>query len=212
MTRQLRIKLFMVVMISGCIAIGSQRAVAIEEIPYTVLEQSGEFTLREYPEYIVAETYVEGPFEQVGSEGFRRLAAYINGENRKKHSIAMTAPVNQEVLSEKMAMTAPVSQEKSADTWRVTFVMPKKYSIDTLPEPIDPRVKIKQEPGRLMATVRYSGTWSRMYYEENKIRLQAWIKEQGFKQIGEPVWARYNPPFMPWFLRRNEVLIPIDPL
>ena len=185
---------------------------AIEEIPYTVLEQSGEFALREYPTYIVAETYVEGPFEQVGSEGFRRLAAYINGENRKKQSIAMTAPVNQEVLSEKIAMTAPVNQEKSADTWRITFVMPEKYSLDTLPEPIDPRVSIKQDPGRLMATVRYSGTWSRKRYEENKKRLQAWMKERGFKQTGEPVWARYDPPFMPWFLRRNEVLIPVDPL
>jgi len=212
MSRQLRNKLFLAVMFAICIVMGSKSAVAIEEIPYTVLEQNGEFALREYSKHIVAETYVEGPFEQVGNEGFRRLAAYINGENRKKQSIAMTAPVHQEVLSEKIAMTAPVNQEKSADTWRITFVMPEKYSLDTLPEPIDPRVSIKQDPGRLMATVRYSGTWSRKRYEENKKRLQAWIKKRGFKQTGEPVWARYDPPFMPWFLRRNEVLIPVDPL
>jgi effector-binding domain-containing protein len=210
MTRPVSNKLFWVLLITTCIATGEKSAVAIEKIPYTVVEQSGEFALREYPEYIVAETTVEGQFEQVGNEGFRRLADYINGENRTKQSIAMTAPVNQEAQAEKIAMTAPVNQEKFGKSWRIAFVMPQKFSLDTLPEPIDSRITIKQNPGRLMATIRYSGTWSRKRYEENKIRLQAWIEERGFKQIGEPVWARYNPPFMPWFLRRNEVLIPVD--
>ena len=181
---------------------------AIEEAPYTVIEQNGAFELRQYSPHIVAETTVEGAFDQVGSEGFRRLAGYINGENRTKQSIAMTAPVSQEAQSEKIAMTAPVGQEKSGDRWRITFVMPSKYALDTLPEPIDSRIEIKQEPARLIAAVRYSGTWSRKGYEENKARLLAWIQERGFRQIAEPVWARYNPPFMPWFLRRNEILIP----
>jgi len=189
---------------------GGNSAVAIEEVPYTVIEQNGAFELRQYSPHIVAETTVEGAFDQVGSEGFRRLADYINGENRTKQSIAMTAPVSQEAQPEKIAMTAPVGQEKSGDRWRITFVMPSKYALDTLPEPVDSRIGIKQEPGRLVAAVRYSGTWSRKRYEENKARLLAWIEERGFKQTAEPVWARYNPPFMPWFLRRNEILIPVD--
>jgi effector-binding domain-containing protein len=183
---------------------------AIEEAPYTVIEQNGDFELRQYSPHIVAETTVEGTFDQVGSEGFRRLAGYINGENRTKQSIAMTAPVSQEAQSEKIAMTAPVGQEKLGDRWRITFVMPLKYALDTLPEPIDSRIETKRETGRLMAAVRYSGTWSRKGYEENKARLLAWIEERGFEQTGDPVWARYDPPFMPWFLRRNEVLIPVD--
>ena len=189
---------------------GGNSAVAIEEVPYTVIEQNGAFELRQYSPHIVAETTVEGAFDQVGSEGFRRLADYINGENRSKQSIAMTAPVRQEARPEKIAMTAPVGQEKSGDRWRITFVMPSKYALDTLPEPVDSRIGIKQEPGRLVAAVLYSGTWSRKRYEENKARLLAWIEERGFKQTAEPVWARYNPPFMPWFLRRNEILIPVD--
>ena len=189
---------------------GGNSAVAIEEVPYTVIEQNGAFELRQYSPHIVAETTVEGAFDQVGSEGFRRLADYINGENRTKQSIAMTAPVSQEAQPEKIAMTAPVGQEKSGDRWRITFVMPSKYALDTLPEPVDSRIDIKQEPGRLVAAVLYSGTWSRKRYEENKARLLAWIEERGFKQTAEPVWARYNPPFMPWFLRRNEILIPVD--
>ena len=192
------------------ITVGEKSAVAIEEVPYTVIEQNGSFELRQYSPHIVAETMVEGAFDQVGNEGFRRLADYINGENRSRQSIAMTAPVRQEAKPEKIAMTAPVGQEKSGDRWRITFVMPSKYTLDTLPEPIDSRVTIEQEPGRRVAAVRYSGTWSRKSYEENRARLLAWIEERGFKQTAEPVWARYNPPFMPWFLRRNEILIPVD--
>ena len=203
-------RLLFFLMIATFVSAGDKGAMAIEKLPYTVVEQSGEFTLREYPKHIVAETTVEGPFEQVGSEGFRRLAAYINGENPKKQTIAMTAPVNQEVQAEKIAMTAPVSQEKIGKSWRITFVMPKKYSLDTLPEPIDSRVTINENPGRLVAAIRYSGTWSRKRYEKNKLRLQTWIDESRFKPVGEPVWSRYNPPFIPWFLRRNEVLIPVE--
>jgi effector-binding domain-containing protein len=203
-------RLYLVLLTVTVFTIGEKSAVAIEEVPYTVIEQSGAFELRQYSPHIVAETMVEGAFDQVGSEGFRRLADYINGENRSKQSIAMTAPVNQEAQPEKIAMTATVGQEKSGDRWRITFVMPAKYTLGTLPEPVDSRIEIKQEPGRLMAAVRYSGTWSRKRYEENKARLLAWIEERGFKQTAEPVWARYNPPFMPWFLRRNEILIPVD--
>ena len=210
MTRLLSKCLLLVFLTVTFITSGGNSAVATEEASYTVIEQNGAFELRQYSPHIVAETTVEGAFDQVGSEGFRRLAGYINGENRSKQSIAMTAPVGQEAQAEKIAMTAPVGQEKSGDSWRITFVMPAKYALDTLPEPIDSRIELKQEPGRLMAAVRYSGTWSRKHYEENKERLLAWIEERGFKQTGEPVWARYNPPFMPWFLRRNEILIPVD--
>lgn len=210
MTPLLFKKIYLFILTVTFITVGGNSAVAIEEVPYTVIEQDKAFELRQYSPHIVAETTVEGAFDQVGSEGFRRLADYINGENRSKQSIAMTAPVSQEAQSEKIAMTAPVGQEKSGDRWRITFVMPAKYALDALPEPIDSRIEIKQEPGRLMAAVRYSGTWSRKGYDENKERLLTWIEERGFKQTAEPVWARYNPPFMPWFLRRNEILIPVD--
>jgi effector-binding domain-containing protein len=211
MTLLLLKRLYLVLLTVTFITIGEKSAVAIEEVPYTVIEQNGAFELRQYSPHIVAETMVEGAFDQVGNEGFRRLADYINGKNRSRQSIAMTAPVSQEAQPEKIAMTAPVGQEKSGDRWRITFVMPTKYTLDSLPEPVDSRIELKQEPGRLIAAVRYSGPWSRKRSDENKERLLAWIEERGFKQTAEPVWARYNPPFMPWFLRRNEILIPVDP-
>ena len=184
---------------------------ALEEPQYRVLEQTGNFELRQYQPYIVAETLVEGEFTEVGNVGFRRLFDYIQGKNRKKQAIAMTAPVTQETASEKIPMTAPVGQEEVAGKWRITFAMPSSYTMSTLPEPLDPRITLVKIPGRLMAVHRYSGTWSKARYEAKERELREFIKEKGLRIMGEPLWARYNPPFMPWFLRRNEVMIPVAP-
>ena len=183
---------------------------AIEKAKYTVLEKEDGFEIRQYDPQIVAETFVDGDLEEVGNEGFRRLYAYISGENTKKQSISMTAPVVQQAGSEKISMTAPVKQEKVDNQWRITFLMPAEYTLETLPEPDDARVKLAQEPGRIMAAVKYSGTWSEEGYEENKALLEEYIQKRGLTKTGAPVWARYDPPFMPWFLRRNEVLIPVE--
>ena len=191
------------------LALGGIDAVATEEVKYRVLESSGDFELRQYESSLGAETTVEGDFHEVGNEGFRRLFDYISGKNRKKQSIPMTAPVSQEASSEKIPMTAPVNQEKVGGAWRITFLMPSALTMETLPEPLDSRVKLVKIPGRLMAALNYSGTWSRERYEDKEKRLKELIRQRGLKIEGEPVFARYNPPFMPWFLRRNEVLIPV---
>lgn len=185
-------------------------AQAIEETKFKVIESEGKFELRQYASHIVAETFVEGDFSEVGNEAFRRLAAYINGQNRRKQTIPMTAPVSQEADSVKIPMTAPVNQEKAGEKWRFTFLMPAEYTLETLPEPLDSRVELKRVPERLMAALKYSGTWSRSRYEERKEQLMEWIVRRGLRQIAEPIFARYNPPFLPWFLRRNEVLIPVE--
>jgi hypothetical protein len=185
-------------------------ATAIEKAKYTVLDKEDDFELRQYEARIVAETYVEGSLKESGDDGFRRLYNYISGDNKKKQSISMTAPVGQEPSSEKIAMTAPVNQEKKDSQWRITFLMPSEYTMETLPEPTDKRVKLLEEPGRLMAAVRYSGTWSEASYQKNRSLLEEFIQKRGWTQKGEAVWARYDPPFMPWFLRRNEVLIPVE--
>jgi hypothetical protein len=182
---------------------------ATEEPQYRLLERTGDFELRQYQPYIVAETLVEGDFTEVGNVGFRRLFDYIQGKNRKKQAIPMTAPVTQEAASEKIPMTAPVGQEKAGKKWRITFVMPSSSTMETLPEPLDSRISLTEVPGRLLAALRYSGTWSKERYEAKENQLRALIKEKGLKIVAEPIWARYNPPFMPWFLRRNEVLIPV---
>jgi effector-binding domain-containing protein len=182
---------------------------AIEEAPYTVEKKSGIYEIRNYEPHILAETIVEGSLEDAGTKAFRRLFNYISGANRSRSSIAMTAPVSQESTGEKIAMTAPVGQQYSSGTWAVSFMMPASHTMETLPVPNDQAVMLRRVPARRMAAVRYSGTWSASNYFNYKERLENWIRENGFEINGEPVWARYNPPFTPWFLRRNEILTPV---
>jgi hypothetical protein len=185
---------------------------AIERTKYTVIAKDADFELRQYEPHIVAETIVEGDFEAAGNEGFRRLAGYIFGANRTQQKISMTAPVTLEAGSEKIPMTAPVTQEALAGRWRITFLMPSDYTLETLPEPLDASVALQSVPGTLMAALRYSGTWDRERYEEKKASLDALLRQKGLQPVGEPIFARYDPPFKPWFLRRNEVLIPVEPV
>ena len=199
-----------IMLVFACFLFGANSVMALEEAKYTVLEKADDFELRQYEPHIVAETFVEGDFENVGNEGFRLLFAYISGTNRKKESIPMTAPVGQEPVSENIAMTAPVGQEKAGPQWRITFLMPPNYTVATLPEPLNPRVQIKEIPGCLMAALIYSGTWSKDRYEEKEVALRDMLKQKGLKAVGEPVFARYNSPFSLWFMRRNEVLIPVE--
>ena len=184
--------------------------VGVEKPKYKVLEKEGSFEIRQYPPCLIAETIVDADFKDAGNAAFGRLFDYISGENKKKESISMTAPVNQQNLSEKIAMTAPVNQKASDGKYAVSFVMPSKYNMETIPEPLDDRVTIKQVPSQTMAAVRYSGTWSQEKYETKKAALKEFIKSKELAILGEPVFARYNPPFELWFLRRNEVLIPVE--
>ena len=183
---------------------------ATEEPKYTLVEKHGSFEIRQYAPVIVAETKVSGRFEWAGNAAFRRLAGYIFGNNRRRASIAMTAPVVQEPASEKIAMTAPVTQEAAGKEWVVSFVMPAQYTMETLPEPLDPAVRLRKRPGQLMAAVAYSGTWRKSVYEKKRKQLEAFITARGYAVVGPAVFARYNSPMTLPFLRRNEVLIPVE--
>ena len=188
----------------------SSKKVEIEKAKYSVIEKKGNLQIRQYEPQVVAETLVDSDFDKAGNIAFGKLFKYISGNNRKKESIAMTAPVNQQASSEKIAMTAPVNQQKTNGKYTVSFVMPSKYTIDTLPEPIDSNVVLRQVPARKIAAIRYSGTWSQKRYLEHKAELEQFIKDKGLKITGEDIFARYDPPFQLWFLRRNEVLIPVE--
>ena len=205
MKRSIRIILAAVFVI-----IGAMDAMAIEEATYKVVNKDGKFEIRDYAPHILAETVVEGDLEEAGNKAFRRLFRYISGENRSRDKVAMTAPVSQEQKGEKITMTAPVGQRSVQEKWAVSFMMPASYTLETLPEPEDPKVTLRQVPARRMAAVRYSGFWSEKNYLRYKLELAFWIREKGLTIVGDPLWARYNPPFTPWFLRRNEILIPVD--
>lgn len=195
--------------------LGVSTAMASEEADYTLVLKEGDFEVRTYAPQVLAETLVKGGFGNVGNKAFMRLFKYITGNNTSQQKIAMTSPVTQSAKdqaaeSEKIAMTSPVTQHQVKDSWAISFTMPATATLETLPIPNDPKVTLRQVPERHLAVIRYSGLWTEKGYLENKAKLENWLKEKGYTVIGEPVWARYDPPFKPWFLRRNEVLLPIE--
>lgn len=185
----------------------TQDANAIEEPKFKVVRTYADFEVREYAPYVVAETAVEGSFADAGDEGFRRLFDYISGKNAQRSSIAMTAPVIQS--GQKIEMTAPVIQAPASGGFRIQFVMPSKWTLATLPLPDDKRVHIREVAPARFAVIRYSGFWSEERYQTNLATLRQALQREHLTPDGEPIWARYDPPFMPWFLRRNEILIPL---
>ncbi|MFT7300469.1 MAG: effector-binding domain-containing protein [Porticoccus sp.] len=185
-------------------------AMAIEEAEYLVVLKEQSFEVRRYEMRVLAETIVDGDFESAGSKAFSPLFKYISGNNKSRRNIEMTATVNQETLSEKIDMTAPVGQQRKDGRWAVSFMMPSSYSMETLPVPTDPNVTLRQVPVRYIAATRYSGFWSEENYHRNLDQLYSWMEKQHLSMVGDPIWARYNPPFMPWFLRRNEILVPVE--
>jgi hypothetical protein len=185
-------------------------AMAYEEPKFTLVKKEGNFELRRYEEHIVAEAIVEGDFKEAGGKGFRLLFNYISGNNRSRQKVKMTAPVSQETVSEKIEMTVPVSLERTGEKWSITFLMPSRFTLETLPEPLEPNVRLRRVPPRLVAVLRYSGTWSERRYEDKKRELIDLLNRYGFKPIGNPILARYNSPFSLWFLRRNEVIIEVE--
>jgi hypothetical protein len=184
-----------------------------EQQPYEVLERGDGYELRRYPPHVVAEVELDGSFEGVGNRAFRPLFEYITGRNRARRSVAMTAPVVQEVAtSQKVAMTAPVVQsEEAPGRFAVAFVLPAAMTVDTAPVPTDPDVRVREVPERLAAVARYSGRWSRSSYDEHHARLLEALAPAGWVPVGPPRFARFNPPFTPWFLRRNEVVQDVRP-
>ncbi len=128
--------IFGLVTVLGLWTIGSHIAVrSLEEPSYIVLEKRDGYEIRQYDSYIVAETEITSTYNQALNGGFSRIADYIFGNNTSKTSIAMTAPVL-ETTSEKIAMTVPVTTTiGESQTRNVSFVLPSKYTLDTLPAP-----------------------------------------------------------------------------
>lgn len=179
---------------------------AIKEPPFTLEIHDDAFEVRGYTPRVVATTRVTGSsFDAAGNEGFRRLAGYIFGKNRTRRTVAMTSPVGERRDSRKLAMTAPVGERLDDGAYVVTFTMPAGESLETLPEPDDARVVLAEEPAARVAVHRFSGRWSDAKYAERTEALRRWIAARGLVAVGEPEVNRYNPPWTPWFLRRNEI-------
>lgn len=192
---------------------------AYEEPEYQVLKEREDYEIRRYDPYLVAETVVEGDYDETGDQAFRRLAGFIFGDNVRAEEMSMTTPVTAREVQEpgvEMAMTVPVTIRKADDAdkggayvWQ--FVMERKYTQKTLPKPVDPRIAIRKVPERWVAAHRYSGRITEANYRKNLDELSVALERDGIAPVGLPEAAVYNGPFTPPFMRRNEVLMEVDP-
>lgn len=178
---------------------------ATEEPEYQVVRTLAEFEVRQYAAYTVAEVVVPGPADEAGSQAFPILAGYIFGKNKGEKKFAMTAPVTQAPAPVKLPMTAPVTQTASQAGFLVQFVLPKGVTAADAPEPLDARVQLRDVPAFQVAVIRYSGFWSASNYDEHLGKLQSALRAADMTWAGDPVFSRYNAPFTPWFMRRNEI-------
>lgn len=183
-------------------------AMAVEEPKFTSVVQDGAFEVRDYPALTVAEVVVAGNRREAASQGFRLLAGYIFGGNSQRRSIAMTAPVTSAV-GEKIAMTAPVLQTPGAGRWVIRFTMPSGQTLDTLPLPNDQRVQLRVAPAERLAVLRFSGLARSPDVAARTAELEQRVAARGLRAVGPAALAQYDPPWTPWFMRRNEVMLPV---
>jgi effector-binding domain-containing protein len=178
----------------------------VEQPAYTVVQSFGDVEVRDYPAMIVAEVEVAGERKPAINAGFRLIADYIFGNNSPATKIPMTAPVTQQA-GEEIAMTAPVSQQSVGELWTVRFVMPSRYSLEALPKPNNPSVKLVPLPAERFAAIRFSGLADDEALARYKQRLLNRISEERLTAEGEAIMSFYNPPWTLPFLRRNEIMV-----
>jgi hypothetical protein len=168
----------------------------VQTIKYKVIREVDKVEIRAYPKIIVAK--VQDP----NADAFSLLYNFIAGGNKQKEKVKMTAPV----VSQKIAMTSPVLSE----TGSMAFVMPEEFTLETTPEPSDNRVNIAEIPERLVAALCFSGGWSETHFEKETQELLDELAKAEIKTKGKVFTMLYNPPFIPGFLRRNEVAVEVE--
>lgn len=191
---------------AGALVVPWESAMAVEKPTYSVIAKHDGYEVREYAPYIVAETRVSGGQRRADNSGFRILAGYIFGNN-----MGSGVASRQRAEPEKIAMTAPVISEAVDDSdYFYRFVMPSKYTLETLPKPIDKSIVLREVPARVVAVRRFSGRWREESFDKHRTLLEEALARDGLDTVGAPMLARYNAPFIPGFMRRNEVMFELD--
>ncbi len=167
-----------------------------ERLNYEVLKTFSDFEVRRYPDHLLVQVEGIGDFNSASNKAFYPLFNYISGENAAQEKIAMTAPVFQETKDSEMQV--------------ISFVLPKTVLPDQIPVPTNSKVTTKEVHEKDVAVLTFSGQWNENLLGRKAEQLIAGVHRAGLKPIGTVYFARYDPPWMPWFLRTNEALIDLQ--
>jgi hypothetical protein len=178
------------------------------QTPYEVVSRlDREIEVRRYNPRVVARVEVSGEEKNAAREGIQILTAYIYGKNKKHEPIELIAPV---AIQHHTATTQSdeASDNGSAPTrMAVSFFMPRRFSLSNLPEPQDNRIKLVELPQERVAAIRFSGNWRPSNFAKHEQELRNCLEKKNMKPTASPINAYYNLPFIPAFMRHNEVLI-----
>lgn len=191
------------------LALASGLRLRPEHAPYRVALRFGELEVRDYAPQLVLETRVEGEAGPALREGFRRLTRYLFGDNEGGRALAELEPRARR-RGGRFEMTVPVRQWREDGGWHVSLSLPARFTIDRLPRPTDPAVTLRRTPARRMAALGFKGSTGPERVEARTRELQHLLDRRIRRAVGPPVVARYDPPWRPVFLRRNEVLQEIE--
>lgn len=180
----------------------------VNEPGFKLVSQDGDVEIRDYAPTLVAEMSFAGDRDGAVRAGFDLLSGYISGDNETNQKIAMTAPITQ-IRSGALTASLPggeTSVTNDAAEWKVRFMMPTGFTLSTLPKPGDRRIDIIALPARRAAVLRFNGLWTDSNFATHRDQLSAWLRTKGLKPVGEPAYAYYDPPWQPFFWRRNEII------
>ncbi|MEH1097831.1 SOUL family heme-binding protein [Micromonospora sp. CPCC 205561] len=175
-----------------------------EQQPYRVVSRHPGFELRRYPAHLVAEVRAEGGFEQAARDAFRSLAGYVAGAGRRRGPDRVARGAGPGAV-------APFVQEEGdrPGRWLAWLVLPAGLTPDALPEPADPRIHTREVPEQLAAAARFAGRWTARAFDRRATTLGRAVTAAGLRPTGAVRYARFDPPWKPWFLRHNEVVLPV---
>ena len=173
----------------------------IEQPNYEVILEKDIFAIRDYTSVMAVETEVFSSRREAAGNAFRRLFRYISGENEDNLEISMTSPVAQTLANQ--------NDDDPAERWMVRFFLPRNMAEENIPLPSEKGVTVSKLKAQRFASVSFRGSQSDKKIEENTAKLKAFISQNGYEVSGRPIYAFYDPPFIPWFLRDNEILLPI---
>ena len=183
----------------------------VERPDFEIITDYDNIQIRKIPKQIYATVTITGNESQVSSEGFSILAGFIFGWNKSRTNVAMTSPVISQKQSQTIAMTSPVLSQKDNEwSYSISFLMPKEYTIDTLPIPDDDRITIHNIDEKTIAVISFNAYATQTRIEKYRSKLLDWLKSLNISTLWEPIVAQYNDPWTPPLMRTNEIRIEIN--